>query len=834
MFDGKIHIATGRHRRETNWKNTDMLWTDFVQKLSKTHRTAETVAEYSALKPDRQAEIKDVGGYVGGHITGGRRLSSRILSRSIITLDIDYCDADFWQDFVMLHDVEAVAYSTHKHTSEKPRLRLVVPASREMAVDEYEAVARKFADTMDIELFDPTTFQPERLMYWPSTPRDGQFFFEHQKGEPLDVDAYLAMYRDWRDVADWPVSVRVDKRIRRSALKQGDPLEKPGFVGAFCRTYNIHDAISKYLTEQYEETAIAGRYSYKHGSTSGGLVTYDDKFAFSHHGTDPISGQLCNAFDLVRIHLYGLQDEDTSSSTAPNKRPSYKAMVNRIMSDEDVKRTMVADKLAEVKREFGHVGDEPEDEANPGAAFKSYRGAIEGGGPRWRFKPDNSPAEKDWELKLGIDEKTGKFNSTIENIYLILTNDPNLKGALVYDEFESRLMIVKNLPWRQISGLADWSDEDADCLAHYLEVCYKVPFTHIDKALSKIRFDFNTHPIREYLKTLTWDGVPRVERLFIDYLGASDDYYTRCVARKTLTAAVARVFEPGCKFDYMPVLFGPEGVGKSSLWAKLAGPWFSDCLGDVTDKSGMESLRGVWIMEAGELSSMRRAYQEAVKRFLSGQVDAYRPAYGKNTVRHPRQCIIVGTTNEELFLEAGHIHRRIWPVRTNVNIPPLDIFTDLTPGTVDQIWAEACVMYTEDSELILPFEAEQEARIRRETHTQTDIREGLMERYLEMLLPENWDDMTVYERRDYFKGGHIQAAGTVKRTAVSAAEIWVEVWDGQLRDMNNYNTKPIHDFLKKQTKWVSAQYPLKREPYGRQRCYVRVVGEGAKAVRKTR
>ena len=169
IHDGSLDIATGRSRKEISWKNREMLWSELADKLANTHFTAETHAEYMAAKKPRQDEIKDIGGFVGGYITGGRRKSGSILHRQLLTLDIDFCKGDFLGDLELMYGNAFIVYSTHKHDAGSPRLRLLMPLSRPVLADEYEAIARRVAGDLDIEIFDPTTFQPERLMYWPST-----------------------------------------------------------------------------------------------------------------------------------------------------------------------------------------------------------------------------------------------------------------------------------------------------------------------------------------------------------------------------------------------------------------------------------------------------------------------------------------------------------------------------------------------------------------------------------------------------------------------------------------------------------------------------------------
>jgi len=327
QHDGPLDIATGRSRRETNWRNKETTWAKLVERVSVTHRTAETQAEYTGSTKGRQDEIKDIGGFVGGYLSGGNRKAGSVQHRQIITLDFDFANVDFWNDFTLTYGNAAALYSTHKHEPEAPRLRLLMPIDRIVQPDEYEAICRRVAGVLGIELFDPTTFERSRLMYWPSTSKDAEYLFEYQDGPWLSADEVLNSYHDWRDTSEWPVSEKVNKIIQRGMAKQGDPLEKTGVVGAFCRTFTIHEAIETFLSDLYLPCAIEGRYTYKEGSTAAGLITYDDKFAYSHHGTDPTSGKLCNAFDLVRVHKFGLTDEEAQAGTPVNKLPSHVAIV---------------------------------------------------------------------------------------------------------------------------------------------------------------------------------------------------------------------------------------------------------------------------------------------------------------------------------------------------------------------------------------------------------------------------------------------------------------------------------------------------------------------------
>lgn len=799
--DAKIDLAVGKSRREINWKNREWLWSKFVEKVSVTHRTAETYSEYVAAKKVRQDEIKDIGGFVGGYLAGGRRKSGSVTHRQLITLDIDFANESFWDDFTLAFTNAAVVYSTHKHSPESARLRLIMPLDRPALRDEYEAIARKIAGIIDIELFDPTTFQPERLMYWPSTSKDGEFFFECQDGAFLSADKILDSYHDWKDSSEWPVSSKAEHIIQRNIKKQGDPLEKLGIVGAFCRTHNIHEAIELYLSDVYETCDVENRYSYKEGSTAAGLIVYDDKYAYSHHGTDPISGKLCNAFDLVRIHKYGLKDEDAAADCPSNRLPSYTAMVELSTKDVAVKKQLATERLEEAKNDFYMVEDED---------------VIE------------EEKDQDWISELEVDRK-GDLHSSHSNIKLILEKDPRLKGCFAFDEFRCRKVVMKNLPWRKVSHDSRFlKDEDEQNLIIYLSNIYNI----LNRANTKEVLDTHIaanpfHPVRDYLNGLKWDGTDRLETLLIDYLGAIDTPYARAVTRKTLVAAIARVMKPGCKFDYVLTLVGEEGKGKSTLFARLGQQWFSDSFnfGMLHGQSNKayEQLTGFWIIEVGELVGLRKAEADAVKNFISKQEDSYRVSYGRNLSTFLRQNIFVASTNIKPFLREAAGNRRFWPVEIEQQTPAKDVFTDLSKQEIDQLWAEALELYRAGETLFLDKQMEDEARNVQKLHTEQDDRIGAIEQYLDRLLPINWNEMGLYERRAWLQSEDpLSSEGTVERTQVCVAEIWCELLGGTSKDMTSQNTKPLHQIMQSMKGWRTMDKTVRTAKYGVQRMYEKI------------
>lgn len=355
QHDGLINIAVAPSRRSTNWRNKELLWSEFVASFAIVTRTQESQAEYAAWPKARRDECKDTGGFVGGRLKGGRRKGTAVASRRLLTLDFDYIPegTDPWQVVVLVLGCAAVLYSTHSHTPKSPRLRMVIPLSRDVTPDEYEAVARRVAADISMDMIDDTSFESARLMYNASCSYDAEYRYEVNDEPWLDPDEQLMRYTDWTDPTQWPTSSRKAEAHKRVAAKQGYPLAKSGIIGAFCRVYDIPAAIETFLPETYLQCEGKDRYTFAGGSTSGGLVMYEEGlFAYSHHGTDPISGKLVNAFDLVRLHMFGDLDDEVPSETAIADMPSQKAMAKFALEDEGVRAELEATRVAEIKGEF--------------------------------------------------------------------------------------------------------------------------------------------------------------------------------------------------------------------------------------------------------------------------------------------------------------------------------------------------------------------------------------------------------------------------------------------------------------------------------------------------
>lgn len=794
--DFSIDLATAHSRIAKKWSNRHWLWSELLQRCSETKRTGETAAEYARMSKEEQSNVKDVGGFVGGYLSGGIRKNANVMYRTVATLDIDYGTVNVWDDFTMAFGFAAMIYSTHKHSSKTPRYRLVFPLSRQVSPAEYEPLCRKIAAEIGIDLFDDTTYELPRLFYWPSTSKDADFVFDYQDGPACDVDAILSQYVDYKDVSAWPLSSREGDVIAHEIKKQGDPTEKPGVIGAFCRAYSIEDAIDTFLSDKYEKTGHDGRYTYKLGSVAGGLVCYEGKFAYSHHETDPASKQLCNAFDLCRVHLFGAQDEG-SRALDVTRKPSYAAMQEFAAKDKAVKLLMARERAQAAADDFDGLDDAelPED------------------------------YNDEWKAELEY-TKSGKLLCNIANIILILENDPALAGHIVHDLFTGMDSAKDGLPWNKNAN--QWTDTDDANLRVWLEKHYDITGKEkIADALTAVLTRHSYHPIRDYLSGLTWDGVPRLDRIIIDYMGAEDSELNRAMSRKHFVAAVARVFNPGCKYDYCLIMSGAEGIGKSTLLRVMGGKWFNDSITTLEGKEGMEQLRRAWVVELGELSSIKRSDVEQVKAHLSKQVDIYRAAYARRVLEHPRQCVFCGTTNEALFLKGDTGNRRFWVIPVVAELRKYRDWSEAIRRDRDQLWAEAVHYYKQGEPLYLSEELEAQAKQRQQDFNDDndDPIVAMLDKYLNTLLPVNWDTMDIQARRSYLRDPDpLQAEGTVKRDKVCAAEFICEQLGKDMADKDyKYLCRRVSKMIGDRPEWErvsSTKHAAKL--YGTQRGFRRV------------
>ena len=803
----KISIATASQRYAKQWANKTLQWGELVEQCRTPQVTRETVAEYARMTKDEQSKIKDVGGFVGGYLTDGKRNKNTVKFRDIICLDIDTGKAGVWEKFCKEYPAtEAFSYSTHKHTEKCPRLRLVLLLDRSISPEEYGAISRAIAAKVGLEFFDPTTYAPERLMYWPSRSKDGDWFFARNEGSPLCADDVLDTYIDWRDTSEWPESTWESKDRRRECKKQGDPCEKQGMVGYFCRTYDIRTAIEEFLPDVYEELG-PDRYTYKLGTVSAGLVLYEDgKFAYSHNATDPCSQQLVNAFDLVRLHKFGHLDEGDTSD-AITKKPSYQAMCEFASKDKRVRHLIADEKTASIEEDFKGIKIEGDEEE-----------------------------EGDWRDKM-ITNNSGSYRNCYHNLCVILEKHPVFVGKLWYNDFNGKLCVDGPLPWgANKEGATDyeWTNADDSDLRVFLDT--KFGLTGKDKifdAFISVARKQKRHPVKDYLTKLNWDGEPRLETLLVDFLGAANTELTRAFTRKHFIAAVARVMrlkEHDGKYDQILSIVGKEGLGKSTLLRRLAGDeWFNDSIYSLDGKEGMEALQGSWLVEVAELIGVKRAENEAVKAFLSREADKFRPAYGRVTETRKRECVFFATTNEKSFLTGDTGNRRYWIVESGVCRPTKDVFNDLTPEYRDHIWAEAMHYYMQGESKVLESGLLKEAVKVQEAYNEvtTDERIGVIKDYLDKRLPADWATRSPARKQAFFKDlDPLTPDGVLRRDTISNVEIHVECFGGSLSDPKlRYKTREISSLMARVEGWEKGGTANCGEQYGKQRIYKRIIKE---------
>lgn len=799
-YDRKITITVGNNRKSISWQPLTLMLSEFYEKLRIPSRSAETMQEYLSLKKSEQDDKKDIGGFVAGSLSGPRRKAGAVTGRDAITLDFDSIPPGGTDE--VLKRVEALGcgyciYSTRKHAPANPRLRILLPFDRTVTADEYEPCARYMAACIGIEFADPTTFEATRLMYWPSCCSDSEYVYLFGDKPMLSADGLLdAMnqkYGNWRDITKWEQVPGADNSFKKMAAKQTDPLSKSGVVGAFCRTYDIYGAMDTFLSGIYEAVDNSpGRFTYLGGSTTGGAVVYDNGlFLYSHHSTDPCCGKLVNAFDLVRLHKFSDMDDSAEPNTPTNRLPSYAAMCNLAAADTKVSRLMAKERADAAVSDFGNL--------------------VNG-------ENDNL----DWAQELEIANKqTGAIKPTIDNIWLILENDPNLKGKFALNEFAGRGEVLGDLPWSAFEKRRAWTDNDNYGLYWYFEKVYGITGNgKIDGALSLHSEKHKFNDIRNYLMSLTWDGVPRLDTLIIDYLGANDTPYVRAVTRKTFTAAVARTMDPGCKYDTMLIFTGPQGLGKTSLIEKMSKGWFTDSIKTFEGKEASEILQGVWLVEIAELDAFKKTDEARIKQFISQRTDRFRAAYGRHVKDLPRQCVFFGTTNAATFLRDRTGGRRFWPVDVKINPCKKDIWQDLD-GEIDQLWAEAVARWRLGESLILPQEIEAEAKVEQESHREVSGKEGVILDFLDKPVPEDWQKWTLDNRRMFLNGAVKSETNLVLRDRICALEIWCEAFAGNMKDFRYSEAAEINDILRALPGWEKTSNGLRYGYCGYQRGFQR-------------
>jgi putative DNA primase/helicase len=633
-------------------------------------RTKETMEEYQKGDRDFKLKAKDKGGFIAGTSEGNTRDALSIRTRSMITLDMDYCPPNILdiirnkQETTKELNFRFFVYSTHSHTPQEPRYRIIVPLTEIITVEKYEPIARAVAGIIGMEYFDATTFQINRIMYFPSVSLDGDYVceaFGMDEWNDLNPNEMLDRYMDYHNIAEFqkPLFIeglKVDK-IKDGKVKDSRKT-KYRIVNAYNTEYSIKEAIDTFLKDEYEEAGV-DRYSYKKGESKGGLVILNEQYAYSHHGTDPAQGRLLNAFDIVRIHKFGKQDEkktDQDEYDHYDKNTSYSAMVDYIRSNlPNVMRHMPEiEKLKKNEREF--VNNQPETEENSVEAAD------------WKLTLDYTGSEKDRHPK-----------SNARNIKIIFENDDYFKDLFYYDSLKDAICFDRMPPWNKEKTKGDLvTDDDDSQIRVYLNTIYQIAgkdliYDSVVHQASKVR----RHPIKTFLANLPdWDGVPRIENILCDVYDIEPNAYYKEAGKAWWVGIIQRIMKPGSKFDMMVIICGEQGIGKSQLGKSIA---TLEWKGDMTQidsqpnfygddelpfdkKDAYEQLGGIMIYELPEFEKYyKKSDTSTIKSFLSKTSDKYRKSYGRRVSEYRRQCVFIATTNDMRPLRDRTGNRRFLP-----------------------------------------------------------------------------------------------------------------------------------------------------------------------------
>ena len=788
----KITISSAGSRKSTLWPSQDLMWSEFIEKLRVPVRGQETLAEYSKLVKASQDELKDVGSFVGGTLRDNRRKATHVINRHLVTLDLDNIPTSGTDD--VLKRVEGlgcayVAYSTRKHSDYKPRLRIVLPLHVEVEADKYEPIARKVADIIGINFADPTTFQAERLMYWPSASSDSQFVFQFADKPFLDGEAALGMYQDWRNVSEWPHVQGEDQKQVKLAAKQGNPLERPGIVGVFNRQYDIYSAIDKFIPGIYAPTDVDSRLTYLEGSTSGGAVVYQDgMYLYSHHATDPCSQKLVNAFDLIRLHKFHELDDDAKAETPINKMPSFLAMAKFAKADGKVAEAMQVESHERLLADF-----------------------------------KLTESDKSWFQQLAFDEDN-KLLPYESNVAWIVGNEFN--GVFKADDFSKKVYVLKELPWSNKPVPREYTDADAAELAAYIQTKYRIANQSPRKEGIKIAISRTVvDEAIEWADSIPvwdgthWDGVS-IDSAFIKFLGVPDDAYHRAVSRITFMAIYARAKYPGIKYDNMVILAGKGNVGKSTFIKNLSPreDWFSDSTTSFTGDDAATNIQGILISETPEWDLLDRKDKKALKGFISKKSDRFRAKYGTHAKDHPRRGVYFATSNESNLL-VDKTNRKLLVM--HVDDSKSTFRNDDLIKYMPQLMAEAKALFKGDKSLRLPEDVLLRAKEVERNSMEIDPWEGIIFDFLEKKIPENYNSLDVSMRRSFYSDGEgfTFEGSLIDRDEVCALEVWEVCFNGH-KAMSQRDARRINAHIRSLPNWETSTLRLK--PYKQQRGFRKV------------
>ncbi|AET42291.1 DNA helicase [Ruegeria phage DSS3-P1] len=762
-----IRISVGEGTSLGRVKTKQKTWKTFRRMFARELvlvDTSCTYAQYKKLDVDAQGKKKlAAGNWMPALFKDGKRKGPNQLCRTMVAFDLDYVSIEQLDHIrdggAPINQYAWFMHTTRSHCPEKPRVRMIVPLSREVTLDEANALTRILATYLaddpeeGIEIPDIVSMKANQVMYLPSISRDQEYWTDENEGELLDVDEFLAEHPLWDDHALLPHKESETNRGKIDPSKRmEDPREKQGYIGAFCRTYDIEDAIAEFIPDVYAQgdSTTETRYTYLLGTGSNGAVVYDEGlFIYSNHGSDPIEGA-ANAWDMVRIHKFGHLDKDAPSNTALSNLPSSKAMMELAKADEAVRREMVETLVPNDDWDDDDQDDDDDDAGDDGPSIDDLLGGgddeddgpsiddllgggadededededdpFDGllGGADEDEKPEKKKKKKDkaetdeepkWQSSLVVD-KQNNLEKSLHNCATIVKNSARVAPCIALNDLDGGPYLRKLLRFPK-ANLAQarvddpvagrrWTDTDTAALMCALAAPqkmggYATQFTRQDVELSLLQAAEKNryNPFLDKITAVEWDGIPRLATFFHDWFYTEDNAYHAELATVWFVAGVARQYEPGHRFDLVPILGGKQGGGKSGAIDALGMGYGGSLSGDFHDTQKMtESTKGKTVLEVPELKGLSKSEVEDVKHYFTATKDTVRLAYRRNEEDFFRRCVYMGTTNQSHYLRDEE-NRRFCPVLTGTSRFRLVDFARFVPA-IPQFWAEAHHLYLE-------------------------------------------------------------------------------------------------------------------------------------------
>lgn len=656
--------------------------------------------------------------------------------------------------------IKGFAYSSISSTEAHPRFRLVIPFEGAWNKDRYEVVARRLAKKIGgLEYLDLSSVKPQQPQMLPVKVNGGDYWYREFDGTLLDpADIYDEIASEMKN-PDHPESF--DRREGEKVARPKNPYSgksKPGIFAAICETYTPEEIIEEYLSDAYIKTN-EGEYHYHRSedwNSAGAVISDDGQMVFCMNGEKNPACQftgrtpaVVNSFDLLRYEMFPPEDASQEAEKESRKQ-AIEFFKNKSSRKREIKNRVKEYEKSEM--------------------FKAREDQIVGSGSE-----SEKEALANLFERLEKNEKTGAVKSTGTNIRTIISEDPRLAGKVYYNEFDQYITMGEPMPWvdpEKRKTPCVWRDSDDAELRLFLERVYGIrSAAATEDALVSVAHEHSRHPVKEFILKAEWDGVPRLDTVFIDYFKTDDNIYYREAARMFFAGAVKRIFEPGCKHDICIVIHGAQGIGKSTFLSRIAGEEFHKDdklqLSRGNAKDAMEQIQDSFIYEIAELQGYENSLDD-VKGFISKRFDSYRAPYAKRKVTSPRHTVFAATSNNAAFLRDPTGERRFWPIQSRAayddpeNYPEKTIFENwmdyddehtLTDDMIAQLWAEAYTIYKngEAEKIDLSRDAKIILEEIQAAYKFEDGEKQLILNYLTAPIPDNYMDVTKAEKQNWWR-----------------------------------------------------------------------------------